>query len=211
MIILSLQEKTHDIQHWCSRINLLTIPSLYQVRGFFKGMAFPVLTTGIINSIVFGSYSNALAYLTQSQFSDHGQAKPASPAQVFAAGCFSGLMQVRTPDFHVLVSLMDRPSTWSALRCLPVHPLTWWRCACRAKQLLTDIGGPSTVLLPSWRRMDPGVCSEEWWPLPWGTSLAMDCTFCLMRWLERLWLRRANSQVGIRGNCACIDMQPPFL
>lgn len=166
MMILSLQEKTHDTQHWCICINLLTIPLLYQFRGFFKGMAFPVLTTGIINSIVFGSYSNALDYLTQSQSSDHGQAKSASAAQVFAAGCFSGLMQVRTPDSHLLVPRMDWPSTWSAHRCLPVHPLTWWRCACRAKNLLTDTEGPSTVLLPSWRRMDPGVCIEEQWPLP---------------------------------------------
>ncbi|CAB1427263.1 unnamed protein product [Pleuronectes platessa] len=62
------------------------------LHGFFKGMAFPVLTTGIINSIVFGSYSNALDYLTQSQRCD--RSKPASTAHVFTAGCFSGLMQV---------------------------------------------------------------------------------------------------------------------
>uniref|UniRef100_A0A3P8Q7H6 Solute carrier family 25 member 45 n=1 Tax=Astatotilapia calliptera TaxID=8154 RepID=A0A3P8Q7H6_ASTCA len=37
------------------------------LHGFFKGMAFPVLTTGITNSVVFGSYSNALGYLTKSQ------------------------------------------------------------------------------------------------------------------------------------------------
>ncbi|KAM6928663.1 solute carrier family 25 member 45-like [Lycodopsis pacificus] len=64
------------------------------LHGFFKGMAFPVLTTGITNAVVFGSYSNALDYLTQSQHSDRDQGKPASAAQVFAAGCFSGLMQV---------------------------------------------------------------------------------------------------------------------
>lgn len=67
-------------------------------------MAFPVLTAGIINSVVFGSYSNALDYLTQSQRSDRSQSTPASAAQVFTAGCFSGLMQVRTPDVHQLVS-----------------------------------------------------------------------------------------------------------
>lgn len=64
------------------------------LHGFFKGMAFPVLTTGITNSVVFGSYSNALNYLTQSQHGDREQGKPASAAQVFAAGSFSGLMQV---------------------------------------------------------------------------------------------------------------------
>uniref|UniRef100_A0A667WH04 Solute carrier family 25 member 45 n=1 Tax=Myripristis murdjan TaxID=586833 RepID=A0A667WH04_9TELE len=64
------------------------------VHGFFKGMAFPVLTTGIINSIVFGSYSNALDYLSQSERTDRSQGKSASSVQVFTAGCFSGLVQV---------------------------------------------------------------------------------------------------------------------
>ncbi|KAM3871716.1 solute carrier family 25 member 45-like [Diretmus argenteus] len=64
------------------------------VHGFFKGMAFPVLTTGVTNSVVFGSYSNALDYLTQSQRNDRSHGRPASAAQVFTAGCFSGLVQV---------------------------------------------------------------------------------------------------------------------
>uniref|UniRef100_A0A3P8SQ88 Solute carrier family 25 member 45 n=1 Tax=Amphiprion percula TaxID=161767 RepID=A0A3P8SQ88_AMPPE len=64
------------------------------LNGFFKGMAFPVLTTGITNSVVFGCYSNALDYLTQSPRSERSQCKPASAAQVFAAGSFSGLVQV---------------------------------------------------------------------------------------------------------------------
>lgn len=85
-------------------IYLFVMSFLYQLRGLFKGMAFPVLTTGITNSVVFGSYSNALDYLTQSQRNDRNQSKPASAAQVYAAGSFSGLVQVRTPDVHRLVS-----------------------------------------------------------------------------------------------------------
>ncbi|XP_037540266.1 solute carrier family 25 member 45 [Nematolebias whitei] len=61
------------------------------VHGFFRGMSFPVLTTGILNSIIFGAYSNGLNYLSQSQRS---QCRPASDAHVFTAGCFSGVMQV---------------------------------------------------------------------------------------------------------------------
>lgn len=80
----------------------------FQLRGFFKGMAFPVMTTGLANSVVFGSYSNALDYLTQSQRSDRSQGKPATAAQIFTAGCFSGLVQVRTPDVHWLVSSKSR-------------------------------------------------------------------------------------------------------
>lgn len=66
-----------------------------QLRGFFKGMAFPLLTTGLINSVTFGCYSNALDYLTQSQRDGLANNEAASAAQVFAAGCFSGLIQVR--------------------------------------------------------------------------------------------------------------------
>lgn len=63
--------------------------------GFFKGMSFPLLTAGLINSVVFGCYSSALGYLTRSQrSSSHAHSESASAAQVFAAGCFSGLMQV---------------------------------------------------------------------------------------------------------------------
>ena len=57
-------------------------------------MAFPVLTTGITNSVVFGSYSNALDYLTHSQRNERSKGNNASAAAVFAAGCFSGATQV---------------------------------------------------------------------------------------------------------------------
>ncbi|KAJ7996611.1 hypothetical protein DPEC_G00238850 [Dallia pectoralis] len=50
--------------------------------------------TGVSNAVVFGSYSNALDYLTQSQQSERNHGNPACLSAVFAAGCFSGLMQV---------------------------------------------------------------------------------------------------------------------
>ncbi|XP_005800249.1 solute carrier family 25 member 45-like [Xiphophorus maculatus] len=62
--------------------------------GFFKGMSFPVLTTGLVNSIVFGSYSNALDYLSQSDRRLTSHRKQVSSLQVFTAGCFSGMVQV---------------------------------------------------------------------------------------------------------------------
>ncbi|XP_066575062.1 solute carrier family 25 member 45 [Amia ocellicauda] len=62
------------------------------ISGFFKGMAFPVLTIAISNSVAFGTYSNALDYLMQSQRSDRGSA-PSSLA-VYLAGCLAGAAQV---------------------------------------------------------------------------------------------------------------------
>ncbi|XP_008293498.1 solute carrier family 25 member 45 [Stegastes partitus] len=64
------------------------------LHGFFRGMAFPMLTTGIINSVVFGCYSNAFAYLTQSQRSERSQGYRGYNAHIFTAGCFAGLVQV---------------------------------------------------------------------------------------------------------------------
>lgn len=61
-------------------------------------MAFPLLSAGVLNAALFGSYAKALDYLTQAQCSGDSQSKPASSAQVFAAGCLSGLAQVRTSE-----------------------------------------------------------------------------------------------------------------
>ncbi|CAL8369022.1 unnamed protein product [Lota lota] len=64
------------------------------LHGFYKGMAFPVLTSGLANSAIFGSYCNALDYLTQSREGDRINGQDAPAAHVFVAGCFSGLVGV---------------------------------------------------------------------------------------------------------------------
>ncbi|XP_008316662.1 solute carrier family 25 member 45 isoform X1 [Cynoglossus semilaevis] len=86
-------------------------------HGFFKGMAFPVMTTGVINSILFGSYSYALHYLTQGW----DKSKKASNAQVLAAGCFSGLMQVFASLPTDLVKVRLQGQTSSERYRGPVH------------------------------------------------------------------------------------------
>ncbi|KAM4607295.1 solute carrier family 25 member 45 [Polymixia lowei] len=94
------------------------------VHGFFKGMAFPVLTTGITNSFVFGSYSNTLDYLTQSQRNDRIQGNPASAVQVFTAGCFSGLVQVFLTAPIDLVKVRLQGQTNSSRYRGPIHCVT---------------------------------------------------------------------------------------
>ncbi|XP_010794459.1 solute carrier family 25 member 45 isoform X3 [Notothenia coriiceps] len=84
-------------------------------------MAFPVMTTGINNSIVFGSYSNALDYLTQSQRSDRNQGKEPSAAHVLAAGCFSGFVQVFVCAPIDLVKVRLQGQTTTARYRGPVH------------------------------------------------------------------------------------------
>ncbi|XP_029012619.1 solute carrier family 25 member 45 [Betta splendens] len=94
------------------------------LRGFFKGMAFPVLTNGLINSIVFGSYGNALDFLTQSQRSDRIEGKAASAAHVFTAGCFSGLVQVCCCAPIDLVKVRLQGQTTSDRYRGPIHCVT---------------------------------------------------------------------------------------
>ncbi|XP_029975447.1 solute carrier family 25 member 45 [Salarias fasciatus] len=90
------------------------------LRGFFKGMAFPVLTTGLINSVVFGSYSNALYYLSQCRRSGGS----ASAGHIFTAGCFSGLVQVFVCAPIDLVKVRLQGQTSAERYRGPIHCVT---------------------------------------------------------------------------------------
>ncbi|XP_075795292.1 solute carrier family 25 member 45 isoform X3 [Pelodiscus sinensis] len=68
------------------------------VRGFFKGMSFPLLSVAVANSVIFGAYSNALLYLTATHHRDRST-NPPSYAHILTAGCFSGLMQEAANTF----------------------------------------------------------------------------------------------------------------
>ncbi|XP_044126757.1 solute carrier family 25 member 45 [Bufo gargarizans] len=62
------------------------------ILGFFKGMSFPVGIVAVSNSLMFGSYSNALLYITGTECKDWKN--PPQNHQFFLAGCFSGIVQV---------------------------------------------------------------------------------------------------------------------
>lgn len=69
---------------------------ILQFHGFFKGMSFPVISVALSNAVVFGSYCNALDYLSRSQQRSGSDQHKRSPlTAVFIAGCFSGLAQAR--------------------------------------------------------------------------------------------------------------------
>ncbi|XP_018409810.1 PREDICTED: solute carrier family 25 member 45 isoform X1 [Nanorana parkeri] len=79
--------------------------------GFFKGMSFPVGSVAISNSLLFGSYSNALYYLTDTTCKDWKN--PPANHYVFVAGCFSGLVQVyfTAPVDLIKVRLQNQTDT----------------------------------------------------------------------------------------------------
>ncbi|XP_048853871.1 solute carrier family 25 member 45 [Brienomyrus brachyistius] len=94
------------------------------INGFFKGMSFPVLSIAISNSVAFGSYSNALDYLTQSEYTDRSQGNPISLTAVYMAGSFSGATQVvvSAPIDLVKVRLQTQIRTGEKYRG-PMHCL----------------------------------------------------------------------------------------
>ncbi|KAK9703197.1 Mitochondrial carrier protein [Popillia japonica] len=64
------------------------------VRGFFKGMLFPLLTTGPASSVFFGVYGNSLHWLQSSSKSKVRFDDPFWQQKVFFAGCIGGLATV---------------------------------------------------------------------------------------------------------------------
>ncbi|XP_058630762.1 solute carrier family 25 member 45 isoform X3 [Onychostoma macrolepis] len=98
--------------------------SVETFRGFFKGMSFPVVSVAISNAVAFGSYSNALDYLTRSgKHNNSDQSKRASLTAVFMAGCFSGLAQlfVTAPTDLVKVRLQNQTKSGRNKYRGPIH------------------------------------------------------------------------------------------
>ncbi|XP_076971856.1 solute carrier family 25 member 45 isoform X2 [Tamandua tetradactyla] len=60
--------------------------------GFFKGMSFPIASIAVVNSVLFGVYSNALLALTATSHHER-RAQPPSYTHIFAAGCAGGFVQ----------------------------------------------------------------------------------------------------------------------
>ena len=60
---------------------------LLQFSGFYKGIGFPLLATGALNSLFFGVYGNTLRHLSRHRD------RP-SYGDVFWAGCAGGVVQL---------------------------------------------------------------------------------------------------------------------
>ncbi|XP_006771653.1 PREDICTED: solute carrier family 25 member 45 isoform X2 [Myotis davidii] len=62
------------------------------ILGFFKGMSFPIASIAVVNSVLFGVYSNALLALTATSHHER-RLQPPSYTHVFIAGCTGGFLQ----------------------------------------------------------------------------------------------------------------------
>uniref|UniRef100_G3RFN7 Solute carrier family 25 member 45 n=1 Tax=Gorilla gorilla gorilla TaxID=9595 RepID=G3RFN7_GORGO len=63
-----------------------------KLLGFFKGMSFPIASTAVVNSVLFGVYSNTLLVLTATSHQER-RAQPPSYTHIFLAGCTGGFLQ----------------------------------------------------------------------------------------------------------------------
>lgn len=77
---------------------------LFQIGGLYKGMSFPLMSSGALNALFFGVYANALRFLEHQQNADFGRrtfsdenyskknlSKDNWHVNVFAAGCIGGV------------------------------------------------------------------------------------------------------------------------
>ncbi|XP_004713585.1 solute carrier family 25 member 45 isoform X1 [Echinops telfairi] len=62
------------------------------VLGFFKGMSFPIASIALVNSVLFGVYSNVLLVLTATPYQERWT-HPAMYTDIFLAGCMGGFVQ----------------------------------------------------------------------------------------------------------------------
>nr|XP_055109766.1 solute carrier family 25 member 45 isoform X3 [Symphalangus syndactylus] len=63
-----------------------------KLLGFFKGMSFPIASIAVVNSVLFGVYSNTLLVLTATSHQER-RAQPPSYTHIFLAGCTGGFLQ----------------------------------------------------------------------------------------------------------------------
>ncbi|XP_043272250.1 solute carrier family 25 member 45, partial [Venturia canescens] len=66
------------------------------IRGFYKGMMFPLVSAGCLNSVFFGVYGNSLRVLQLSRGNDPGKIVPQDVTvykDTFIAGCIAGVVQ----------------------------------------------------------------------------------------------------------------------
>lgn len=91
-------------------------------------MSFPIASIAVVNSVLFGVYSNALLALTATSHQER-RAQPPSYTHVFIAGCTGGFLQVRGragahegTHTHTRAHTDARTGTGMGVHCFPSLP-----------------------------------------------------------------------------------------
>ena len=130
-----------------------------QLLGFFKGMSFPIASIAMVNSVLFGVYSNTLLALTATSHRER-RAQPPSYIHVFIAGCTGGFVQVRgrcgvCPHGY---------SHAHAHRCMHAHTSTHARMWAQRRSVCCFPSQPSlqTLGLPTGYMRSCGGMASSW-------------------------------------------------
>lgn len=104
------------------KTTLALLKSQHRHRAFFRGMAFPVMTTGFSNCILFGVYGNKLREL-QRNIRDRDERRAALPRHVFMAGTYAGFIQsfVASPVELIKIRMqcgMTYRNSWHCVRVI---------------------------------------------------------------------------------------------
>ncbi|KAM7084318.1 solute carrier family 25 member 45 isoform 4-T4 [Molossus nigricans] len=90
------------------------------LQGFFKGMSFPIASIAVVNSVLFGVYSNTLLVLTATSHHER-RFQPPSYTQVFIAGCTGGFLQayILAPFDLIKVRLQNQTESRAQRKSTP--------------------------------------------------------------------------------------------
>ena len=117
------------IKTWQQRSNmsiakttLMLWKSEHGHSAFFRGMAFPILTTGFVNCLLFGVYGNQLREF-QRGIRDRDERRDALPRHVFMAGTYAGFIQafVASPVELIKIRMqcgMSYRNSWHCVRTI---------------------------------------------------------------------------------------------
>ncbi len=119
-----------------------------QIHGFFKGMSYPLVSAGVLNSLFFGTYGVALRALR----GDAKRQQRPSNAEVYLAGCAGGVAQlfVACPIDLVKIKLQTQTGLSPAFCLIYIQPTmhNHWHTYVHVSQLLVHekFHGPFDVL-----------------------------------------------------------------
>ncbi|XP_047631257.1 solute carrier family 25 member 45 isoform X3 [Phacochoerus africanus] len=118
-----------------------------KLLGFFKGMSFPIASIAVVNSVLFGVYSNALLALTATSHQER-RAQPPSYTHVFIAGCTGGFLQAYclAPFDLIKVRLQNQTEP----RAQPGSPPPQYRGPVHCAASIFQAEGPRGLFRGAW-------------------------------------------------------------
>uniref|UniRef100_A0A8D2CSQ7 Solute carrier family 25 member 45 n=1 Tax=Sciurus vulgaris TaxID=55149 RepID=A0A8D2CSQ7_SCIVU len=118
--------------------------------GFFKGMSFPIASIAVVNSVLFGVYSNTLLALTATSHQER-RAQPPSYTHVFVAGCTGGVLQAYCLAPFDLIKVRLQNQTES--RVQPGSPQPRYRGPVHCAATIFQEEGPRGLFRGAWTLM----------------------------------------------------------